>query len=37
MINRREGRQVDGLRHGRVAGMVGMEIIPRRLGERAIV
>jgi hypothetical protein len=33
---RREGHKVDGLRHGRVAGMVGMEIIPRQLGERAV-
>jgi hypothetical protein len=36
LVMRREGHQVDGLRHGRVAGMVGMEIIPRQLGERAV-
>jgi hypothetical protein len=33
---RREGRQVDRLCHGGVAGVVRMEIIPGQLGQRAV-
>jgi hypothetical protein len=33
MMMRGEEREVDCFAHGGVAGMIGMEIIPRQLGE----
>ena len=36
MIRRRERPDVDRLAHGQVAGVVGMEIVPRQLGELAV-
>jgi len=36
MMMRGEEREVDCFAHGRVAGMIGMEIIPGQLGELAV-
>ena len=36
MVMRGEEREVDCFAHGRVAGMIGMEIIPRQLSELAV-
>jgi len=36
MIRRRERPDVDRLAHGQVAGVVGMEVVPRQLGELAV-
>src|SRR6516225_11683616 len=36
MMMRGEEREVDCFAHGRVAGMIGMEVIPGQLGELAV-